>query len=317
MFLRSQYYGPIQVGSNGAEFQVIFDTGSSNLWVPNPQCGSCGSHPRYNHSASSTYIADGTEFKIMYGSGPVSGFFSKDAVNMGGLVVKSQPFAEITDASGLGLAYSIGKFDGILGMGFRALSVGKVPTVFESMLEQGLVKEPVFSFYLSKDGMSDGALDIGSIDHSKYKGELRWVPLTAKTYWQVELASMTYNNTFMTKVNKAILDTGTSLMAGPTDEVTRFANAIGATPINPRQYLVDCASRAKLPKINFKLGTEDFFLDGFDYTIDAGGLCLFGFIGLDVPAPAGPLWILGDVFLRKYYSVHDFQNGRVGLAEAV
>jgi len=57
-----------------------------------------------------------------------------------------------------------------------------------------------------------------------------------------------------------------------------------------------------------------FTLAGSDYVIDAGGVCLFGVTGLDVPAPAGPLWIMGDVFMRKYYTIFDAGQARIGFA---
>jgi len=86
----------------------------------------------------------------MYGSGPVSGYESVDVLSSGSINVAAQEFAEVTDATGLGLAYKIGKFDGILGLAFPILSVNHVPTVFENMFAQGLVTENAFSFYLGK-----------------------------------------------------------------------------------------------------------------------------------------------------------------------
>lgn len=50
------------------------------------------------------------------------------------------------------------------------------------------------------------------------------------------------------------------------------------------------------------------------YVLKNGPICLFAVIGINVPEPAGPLYILGDVFMRAYYMKHDFDKKQLGFA---
>lgn len=288
-FQNAQYYGPVSVG--GQNFNVIFDTGSSNLWVPSKQCTNCGLHPLYDSSKSSTYVANGTVFKIQYGSGPVAGFLSYDTVNFGGLNVQKMEFAEITDVSGLGLAFSIGKFDGILGLGWPRISVDGILPVFPTAVAQGLIQSPVFAFYLGKADGVNGELTLGGYDQAHFTGPINWAPLTAETYWQTKLDSMTIGGVPQTNTTRVILDSGTSLLAGPSADVKAIATAVGATPffLNPKEYTIDCTKIATLPDIVVTLAGVSYPLTGADYTINAGGLCLFAMTGIDVPS--GALWM--------------------------
>jgi hypothetical protein len=320
----AQYYGPITVGTPGQDFKVIFDTGSSNLWIPADNCtkSSCKTKHKFAASKSSTYIKDGRNFHIQYGSGPVSGFISIDSVGVGGLTVRGQELAEITDPSGLGAAFAVGPWDGILGMAWETISVDDLPTVFQNMVKQGLVKDQVFSFYLSSEAapplppLHKGELLIGGIDASHYTGELMYEPLTSETYWQINMKSLTLDGKSISTTMAAVLDTGTSILAGPTKDVEAIAKMVGAHKFLNGEYTIPCKKVASLPDLEVVIGTKTFTIKPKDYVInDENEICLFGMTGIDIPPPHGPLWILGDIFIRQYYTVFDWGNKQLGFAD--
>jgi len=312
-FQNAQYYGTASVGTPPQNFNVIFDTGSANLWVPNHKVGLVGllKH-KYDASKSSTYVKNDTEFKIMYGSGPVSGVWSEDTVTMGGLPAKNQAFAQVENAGGLGLAYGIGKFDGILGLGWDSISVDGVKTPFHNLVDSGALAAPVFAFYLGDN--QPGALMLGGVDKSHYTGEFTYVPLVSEDYWSIKLDDMKVGTESMSSTTKAIVDSGTSLLAGPVDDVTKIAAKVGAKKITNAEFSIDCNAAA--PDLTFTIAGKDYTFAKKDYIIQSGSTCLFAVTGINVPAPRGPLWILGDVFMRKYYTVFDWGNKRLGFATA-
>jgi len=313
-YQNAQYYGQATVGTPPQTFNVIFDTGSANLWVPNSKVGLRGlMKHKYDSSKSSTYVKNGTEFKIQYGSGPVSGIWSEDTFAIGGISAQKQAFAEVEDASGLGLAYAIGKFDGILGMGWDRISVDGVKTPFHSLVDSGNLASPVFAFYLGNN--QPGELTIGGTDKSHYTGDFSYVPLKSEDYWRIELDDFKISGKSVTTTKTAIVDSGTSLLAGPKDDVAAIAKSLGATSVMGKEYVFSDCSKGG-PDMDITIAGKDYTFKFADYTIQSGSTCLFAMMGIDVPAPNGPLWILGDVFMRKYYTVFDWGNKRLGFATA-
>merc|ERR1712002_235175 len=210
---------------------------------------------RYDSGKSSTYKANGTKFEIQYGSGSMSGFLSTDSVCIAGVCVTDQTFAEATHEPGL--AFIAAKFDGILGMGFPQISVLGVTPVFDNMVEQSVVEEPVFSFWLNRDPNAEhgGELILGGSDEQYYTGEMTYVPVERKGYWEIKMDAMnsnsnnssgnsTTNNVGCSGGCTAIVDTGSSLLVGPTAETNAINKMIGGKEIVPGtgQYSVDCAT---------------------------------------------------------------------------
>ncbi|XP_020268108.1 phytepsin-like isoform X2 [Asparagus officinalis] len=236
-YMNAQYFGEIGIGTPPQKFTVIFDTGSSNLWVPSAKCYfsiACLFHSKYRSSRSSTYQKNGKSAAIHYGTGSIVGFFSEDNVELGDLVVKGQEFIEATREPGV--TFLAAKFDGILGLGFKEISVGNAVPVWYNIVEQGLVKDPVFSFWLNRKAVDGegGEIVFGGVDPAHHKGEHTYVPVTQKGYWQFDMGDVLVRGQstgFCSGGCAAIADSGTSLIAGPTTIITEINQKIGAAGV--------------------------------------------------------------------------------------
>lgn len=318
-YANAQYFAEIGLGTPPQTFKVVLDTGSSNLWVPSKECTSiaCYLHSKYDSSASSSYVANGTEFAIAYGSGSVEGFLSNDELELAGLTINNQGFGETTSEPGL--AFAFGKFDGILGLGYDSIAVeNTVPPIYNA-INQGLLDEPRFAFHLGIDGeeTDGGTATFGGIDDSLFEGKITYLPVRRKAYWEVKFDSLSLGDDTAKLDIGAVIDTGTSLITLPSDLAQIFNAQIGAEQSWSGQYSIDCEKRDVLPDLTFTFDGYNFTISPYDYILDLGGSCISTITPMDIPEPVGPLAIVGDAFLRQYYSVYDLGHDAVGLAKAV
>ena len=229
--------------------------------------------------------------------------------------------AQVNNTKGLGPAFKVGHFDGICGMGWDDISVDHVTTPLRALVNSGQLAEKVFAFYLGNEAA--GELTLGGVDPAHYEGDFNYVDVIdtvpGKTgYWALKMDDIQIGGESVTSVRKAIVDSGTSLLAAPSADIKAIASKLGAHPVLPfppfnKEYIINCTTPA--PDIDIKIGGETYTITKEQYVIKDAGQCLFGMTGLDVPAPAGPLYILGDVFMRAHYVKFDVGQKRLGFAK--
>lgn len=319
-----EYFGEVDIGSPPQKFKVIYDTGSSNLWVPSKTCDNCKkTGGLYDSSNSSTYAKNGKSFTLQYGTGSCNGFLSTDTTTIGGVPITSFDFGEVTHEAAD--VFGQAPFDGILGMGPPKAAVDQVAMPMDQLKKQGKIEKNIFAFYLASGGKAGSTLTLGGTDSSFYTGDFTYAPVSKAAsvlpYWLISAKAMNVGGQSAVSCNALlgcymVVDTGTSVIAGPPSTVNQLTSKIG-------NVSADCSNVDKLPVITFSiftgvLGTKDFDLGPEFYVIrvtDANGKeqCQLGIEGVNAGVP---IWILGDPFLRKYYTVWDAEQNRVGFALA-
>uniref|UniRef100_A0A8D0ZF76 Peptidase A1 domain-containing protein n=1 Tax=Sus scrofa TaxID=9823 RepID=A0A8D0ZF76_PIG len=319
-YLDMVYVGNITIGTPPQLFSVIFDTASSDLWVPSNQCHSraCVTHRSFNPTLSSTFQSSNRTVKLAPHSGLVSGLLGYDTVQIGRFKSENQAFglSQSEPVKELENAF----FDGVLGLGYPSLAIQGTTPVFDNLRKQGQIPEPVFALYLSTNTKKGSVLMIGGVDNNFFTGNLKWVPLSARNYWQITLDRITWRGVVVgcTRGCQAIVDSGSAFLLGPSRQISSIQKIIQARFIE-NEYQVRCCARTTLADFIFTINNVQYPVPARAY-IRKGSTprrCYSNFSGGTESLGKEETWILGEVFLRLYFTVFDRGQNRIGLAIAV
>lgn len=306
------YFGKIEVGTPPQTFKVLFDTGSSNFWLPSSKCGyECQGLSLYNSSASLTYQPDVRKITNFYGSGQIAGELGSDNVTIAGLQVQNVTFAQVSQEIGVSEA----GFDGLVGMAFQELASANVPTFFQYIIGQNLIEDHSFSFYVTE---GESAIIFGGVDPKYATSEFVYAPLVHNMgFWSMEIDSIIIGDiVFKIPEHKilATVDTGTSVTVFPSSLMEIVYVALGLQD----QGLYYTGVVDSLPGIGFQIGDEVLYVPPKVYMICLEEECTPGFmLGKDSVLTSENSVLLGLTFLRAFYTHFDYGNSRMGFAVAV
>mmetsp|Transcript_27515 Transcript_27515/g.82008 ORF Transcript_27515/g.82008 Transcript_27515/m.82008 type:complete len:484 (-) Transcript_27515:98-1549(-) len=305
-----QYLGTVQVGSPGQEVTMIFDTGSSDMWVDGrsfrggvSQTLQCPAADRCDETVT-----------IDYSVGSVVGKLRTDRLTIAGWSVAKQMFVLVTAANGFGNVY----FQGVLGLAFPLLSHSGGNTVLTHLM--GETHVTVFSFLLADEAEPSEFL-FGLPPESSFKtGTLTYVPVALQEWWTLK-GSMAIGHTVLCEDSLFALDTGTSYLTVPVAYFGAFLKTLlppqlmqqcGRQELT-KQYVCPCEVRHKAKVVYMLVGGKEFpiFPEDMFKRIGQTGVCV---MEVQPSADAMP-FILGDTFLRTIAAIFDAGRLRIGLAQ--
>jgi len=317
---KTEYWGKLNVGTPPQTFTVIFDTGSGNLIIPSVNClsAACQQHKKYDMKQSSSGVQvgkSGTDLKlnpedkkeatVKFGTGRIHGQFYQDKLCLGSSCMTANFIGTDQETE---MPFIQCSFDGIMGLGFKDLSMGDGFNMVDDIVAQHSLPENKFSVYLTDEGGSE--INFGGYKRSQAASEIFWVPVNKQSYWQIAIDDVTFDNskTGLCSGCQVAVDTGTSLLAGPSDVVENLGARLNVKD--------DCSNFNSLPYLGFAVGNKVLNLKPDDYIDKGPDGCSVSLMTLDVPPPKGPLFVFGDPFLRRFLTVYDRDGPSVGFAVA-
>ncbi|ESK94875.1 aspartic peptidase a1 [Moniliophthora roreri MCA 2997] len=329
----SSFYGSIAVGTPAVSYDVILDTGSSDLWLADEaacQSSSCDNIATFRASASSTFKNTSTPFSITYGSGFASGTLGSDTVQMAGFSVSNQIFAVCDNVDQGLLTYPV---SGLMGLAFETIASSEATPFWEALVKGGAWDEPLMTFQLTRYGNDSraetlepgGSFTMGFTNNTLYTGDIDYhdIPGGQGTYWIQEISALSIQGNSISIPSGseayAAIDTGTTLIAGPSQYVEQiYSNIPGSRPGTgdyDGYYLYPCDTTVST---TIAFGGQTWSISNADFQVTQvnNEYCLGPFFSLTRSSGSGtPSWIIGDTFLKNVYSVFRYSPPSVGFAQ--
>ncbi|KAF8339773.1 aspartic peptidase domain-containing protein [Cantharellus anzutake] len=313
------YFGYLGFGTPPQTLSVDIDTGSADMWVSS-DCSDCQTK-QFDSMRSTTYQSTTHPFNVFYGTGSVTGHMARDRVAAGSLEV-SQDFGVVNQDND---ALAGSPVSGLLGMAFSTIAVSEKPTFFENLWDQKKIQRGYFSVHLERNKAQGSELCLGCIDMGKALGSMTWASLASRSYWSVNVDRInidTQNNRTVHVNLVAVVDTGTTLVYLPNGVAESLYNQIPgarrATQFGDGFWTYPCASTLA---IGFVIDGNSYSISPFDFNLGRTSTtsteCVAGILSIGDGFPPG-LAILGDEFLKSWYTTYDYENGgRIGFAPSI
>ncbi|KIJ32489.1 hypothetical protein M422DRAFT_35793 [Sphaerobolus stellatus SS14] len=319
----SGYIATIQIGTPPRDFNILMDSGSSDLWVGSEICsgqkgGNCGQHTFLGLNSSSTFVNTTDAWNITYGTGFAAGFKVQDNIAIAGMSLNNHTFGiaqvESSDFTGA-------DFDGLMGLAQSGLSNQGVPTPVESLALQGLISEAIVSYKISRgaDKLNDGEISFGGLDSSKFDSStLTTLPnLSPIGFWEAAMDGASVDGKDAGFNNRtAILDTGTSLAFGPRNDVIALHKLITGAAFDGQTFTVPCSLNQS---VALSFGGRTFTIDPRDIAFaqaNNNDVCVSG-IQTGAVDDNGSTWLVGDTFLKNAYYSTDVNRNTISLAKLI